>query len=291
MKAIFQTKLGSLYKGDCIKIMKTLPVDSVDCIFADPPFNLNKDYGGKVNDNLSEDHYLSWSHEWIRESIRILKPGGSFFLYNLPKWNLELACFLNHELTFRDWIAVEKKQSMPIAGRLYPSHYSLLYYVKGKRPNTFTPPRLPLETCRHCGGEIKDYGGYKDKMNPKGVSLSDIWTDIPPVRHKKYKKREANELHLKFMDRIIDIATKEGDIVLDPFGGSGTTYVAAEIKKRRWIGMEISTTNSIKDRFKNLEEDISHYNEIRKKVNKLFTDEVLALRKKNGKTNGRYRLE
>ena len=291
MKPVFKTRLGKLYKGDCLRVMKELKDESVDCVFADPPFNLNKNYGKKVNDNLSETEYVEWSEEWINECIRVLKPGGTFFLYNLPKWNAQLVCYLNDKLTFRHWIAVDKKQSMPIAGRLYPSHYSLLYYVKGKKPNTFNPSRLPLEVCRHCGGEIKDYGGYKNKMNPKGINLTDIWNDIPPVRHKKYKKREANELHLKFMDRILDIATEEGDVVLDPFGGSGTTYVAAEIKKRKWIGIEMSTTKSVIKRFDNLSEDRAHYKELRKKINRLFTDDDLKLRKKFGRTNGKYRVE
>lgn len=290
MKPIFQTKLGRLYKGDCIKSMKAMDSESIDCFFADPPFNLNKDYGARVNDNLTEDKYLTWCKSWLVEAIRLLKPGGSLFLYNLPKWNIKVAENLSKELTFRHWIAIDKKQSLPIAGRLYPAHYSLLYFVKGKKPNIFNPPRIPMEVCRHCGGEIKDYGGYKNKMNPLGVNISDIWSDIPPVRHKKYKKREANELHLKFMDRILDIATKEGDVVLDPFGGSGTTYIAAEIKKRKWVGIELSTTSAIINRFKQIEEDIYHYNKIRKKLNCLFTDEALALRKKHGKKNGKYRL-
>lgn len=290
MKAIFGTKLGKLYKGDCTEAMRNMDSESVDCFFADPPFNLNKDYGPKVNDNLDEEQYLAWCNEWIREGIRLLKPGGSFFLYNLPKWNILLAPTISKLLTFRHWIAIDRKQSLPISGRLYPAHYSLLYFTKGGRPNAFNPPRLPLDVCRHCGGEVKDYGGYKNKMNPRGISLTDIWLDVPPVRHKKYKKREANELHLKFMDRILDIATKEGDTVLDPFGGSGTTYVAAEIKKRRWVGIELATTDAIIDRFKHIKEDVSHHNEIRKKLNKLFTEEVLALRKKFGKTNEKYRV-
>ena len=291
MKAIFQTKLGKLYKGDCLEVMKQLESESIECFFADPPFNLNKDYGKKVNDNLSEQEYLDWCEKWIDEGIRLLKPGGAFYMYNLPKWNIRLACHLEHKLNFKHWITIDKKQSLPISGRLYPAHYSLLYYVKGKKPNTFNPPRLPIEVCRHCGQEIKDYGGYKNKMNPKGISLTDIWSDIPPVRHKKYKKREANELHLKFMDRILDISTKEGDVVFDPFGGSGTTYIAAELKKRKWIGVELSTTKAIVERFENIEEDSEHLKEIRKKINVLFTPDALKLRHKHGKGNGKYRLE
>ncbi|EKD63030.1 MAG: BamHI-like protein site-specific methyltransferase [uncultured bacterium] len=288
---IFQTDKGKLYKGDCLKNMPTLPSESIDCFFADPPFNLNKSYGSSVNDNLAEGKYLQWCYDWIDEGIRLLKPGGSFFLYNLPKWNIPLSNHIAKQLIFKNWIAIEIKFSLPIQGRLYPSHYSLLYYVKGKKPNTFNPPRVPLQICRHCGGEIKDYGGYKNKLNPKGINLSDVWSDIPPVRHKKYKNREANALSLKLMDRILDISTKEGDIVLDPFGGSGTTYIAAELKKRKWIGIELSTTDEIVNRFSNIAIEREYYDALQENKNVLFTKEALKLRKKNGKHNGKYNIE
>jgi site-specific DNA-methyltransferase (adenine-specific) len=290
LKPIFKTKNGILYDGDCLKIMPQLKPESIDCFFADPPFNLNKSYGSKVNDNLSEENYLNWCYAWIDEGIRLLKPGGSFFLYNLPKWNIHLSNYISKKLTFRNWIAIEIKFSLPIQGRLYPSHYSLLYFIKGKKANTFNPPRLPVLTCRHCGGEIKDYGGYKNKLNPEGINLSDVWSDIPPVRHKKYKNREANALSLKLMDRILDIATKENDVVFDPFGGSGTTFIASELKKRKWIGIELSTTKAITDRFENIERDVEYHKKLRENVNVLFTKESLNLRKKYGHSNGKYRI-
>ena len=67
-------------------------------------------------------------------------------------------------------------------------------------------------------------------MNPKGVNLMDVWDDVPPVRHWKFKspRRKANALSTKLLDRVIEISTNEGELVLDPFGGSGTTVLAAE---------------------------------------------------------------
>jgi site-specific DNA-methyltransferase (adenine-specific) len=284
-----KTDQGTLYKDDCLKVMKKLPSESIDCFFADPPFNLNKFYGEGVNDAIPEDEYERWCEKWADEGVRLLKPGGSFFVYNLPRWNMLLAAHLSKKLTFKHWVAIELTFSLPIAGRLYPSHYSLLYFTKGPKANTFTPPRLPIQVCRHCGGEIKDYGGYKSKMNPKGISLSDVWTDIPPVRHKKFKNREANALSLKLMTRIIDMSTKPGDTVFDPFGGSGTTYVAAELRGRKWIGTELSTTDAIAERFAKLDIDRGHLEELDLRTNVLFTPEALALRKKHGKSNDKYR--
>lgn len=281
MQPIFQTELGKLYQGDCLDVMSSLEADSIDLAFADPPFNLGKSYTSKINDALAEQDYVEWCRSWLDEMVRTLKPGGSLFLWNLPKWNLPLGAFLSEKLTFRHWISVDIKYSLPIQGRLYPSHYSLLYFVKGNRPSIFHPDRLPVPCCKQCGKELRDYGGYKSKMNPLGVSLTDVWTDIPPVRHAKYKKRAANALSLKLMDRIVSMASDPGSIVLDPFGGSGTTFVAAELNGRRWIGSELECT-SIVDRFNDIKSDEAHLEEIRLAKNVLFTARDINRRNKAG---------
>ncbi len=278
-----KTRLGKLYQGDCLNFFKIIKNDSVDLVFADPPFNLSKLYPSEIDDNLKTENYLKWCQIWIYECIRVLKPGGALFIWNLPKWNAVLTNYLESYLTFRHWIGVDIKYSLPISGRLYPSHYSLLYYVKGEKPNTFHPDRLPMHICPKCFGDLKDYGGYKDKMNPKGVNLTDVWTDIPPVRHAKYKRRNrANELSIKLLDRIIEMASNEGDLVLDPFGGSGTTYMAAELKKRKWIGCEIGPVDEIVGRFNLKTEERAILKSYREKLNALFPESVKINREKRG---------
>jgi site-specific DNA-methyltransferase (adenine-specific) len=243
-----QTPLGQLYHGDCLEFLPTVPDESVDLVFADPPFNLGKTYGKGVDDARAPKDYLEWCATWIKECSRVVAPGGSFFLYNLPKWNIELGHFMNAAgLLFRHWITIDIKLSLPIQGRLYPAHYSLLYYSKGK-PKTFSRPRIPIPVCRHCGGDIKDYGGHRNKLNPEGLNLSDVWSDISPVRHQTTKHRNANELPEKLLARILAIATVPGDTVLDPFGGSGTTYVVAQRMGRHWIGCELADVDPIINR-------------------------------------------
>ena len=87
-------------------------------------------------------------------------------------------------------------------------------------------------------------------MNPKGVNLKDVWTDIPPVRHWKFKSkdRRANALSTKILDRVVEMSTVQGELVLDPFGGSGTTFAVCEKKGRQWIGTEIDFAPEIVDR-------------------------------------------
>jgi site-specific DNA-methyltransferase (adenine-specific) len=293
MIPILETELGALYQGDCLQVMQSLKAETVDLAFADPPFNLGKRYSSGVDDALASEEYLRWCKEWMSQMARLLKPGGALFLWNLPKWNLVLGNYGGEiGLTFRHWIAVSIKYSLPISRRLYPSHYSLLYLIKGAKAAIFHPDRLPVPCCRHCGGELPDYGGYKDKMNPSGVNLSDVWTDIPPVRHKKYKKREANALPLRLMDRIISMASDPDSMVLDPFGGSGTTYVAAELLGRKWLGVELDCS-AVVERFDRLDEDREHLRKIHSEKNTLFTRKDLERRRKKGLTplSPDYRLQ
>jgi site-specific DNA-methyltransferase (adenine-specific) len=246
----YTTPLGALFAADCMRLLPLISDHVIDTIFADPPFNLGKEYGRSTDDLQPDDAYLDWCRRWLAECVRILKPGGSLFVYNLPRWNILLGAHLSAlEMDFRHWIAVEMSACLPIAGRLHPSHYSLLYYSKGK-PNTFRRIRTPVQTCRHCGGEIKDYGGHRGALNPNGITLKDVWTDIPPVRHRKFKSknRKANALSTKLLDRVVEMSTVEGDLVLDPFGGSGTTFRVCEERQRRWIGIEIDFAAEIVER-------------------------------------------
>ncbi len=256
------TSLGALYSADCLAVLPYVKNEVVDTVFVDPPFNLGKKYGANTNDLRREQDYIVWCKCWLSECVRVLKPGGAIFSYNLPKWNVLLGAYLSElGLEFRHWIAIEISACLPIPGRLHPSHYSLLYYTKGN-PKTFRRVRTPIQTCRHCGGEVKDYGGHRNAMNPKGVSLKDVWTDIPPVRHWKFKSktRRANALSTKTLERVVEISTVPGDLVLDPFGGSGTTYAVCERKGRHWLGAEIDFSPEIVERLQ-LNEIQNHRND------------------------------
>lgn len=266
LREVYQSEYGILYQGDCLNFLRLLPNSSVDIVFADPPFNLGKHYDKGVNDRMKSEEYLVWSKQWLSESIRVLKTGGSLFVFNLPKWCIEYGAYLNQQgMLFRHWIACRMPKAFPRGQRMSPAHYGLLYYTKGE-PAVFNKVYTPIQLCRHCGGEIRDYGGHRKKLNVNGINLMDVWdtpeevwedptssdteeilwalaeemwVDIPPVRHRQHKKRGANELAPIMLERIIAMASNPGQVVIDPFGGSGTTFYAAQKLKRYWFGTEI----------------------------------------------------
>ena len=251
LKPAFSTDLGSVYNVDCMKLLAMVGDSRVNTVFADPPFNLAKDYGnGKDKDDLTNGDYLNWCYGWINECIRVLAPGGSMFIYNLPQWAFHLASHLEQRgMTFRHWIAVSMKGTFPRGRKLYPAHYALLYFTKGN-PTTFNRVRLPVPSCRHCGKDVKDYGGHRKFLNPLGLNLTDFWDDTAPARHRKFKSRwHVNELKPVIAGRCIEMSTREREIVLDPFGGGGSTFEAAQILKRHWIGSEIVDCELIRERF------------------------------------------
>jgi site-specific DNA-methyltransferase (adenine-specific) len=257
MRLAYTTALGKLYEADCLEFLTGIDSDTVHTFFADPPFNLGKRYGRRGSDNVPDDEYLKWSYAWLDQAIRILVPGGALFVYNLPKWLISYGAHLNSNtsLTFKHWIAIDKAHSLPIPNRLSPSHYGMLYYIKGNKPHVFDRDavRMPIQVCRHCGKDIKDYGGHKKYLNPKGLNLSDVWDDIPPVRHRKYKYRTPNELAPQILERVVLLTSKEEDLVCDPFVGGGTTALVAERLNRRWICADLNTVSAAVRRLTDLE--------------------------------------
>jgi site-specific DNA-methyltransferase (adenine-specific) len=247
-KPFLTTKHGVLYERDCLELLGSMKSDSIDTVFADPPFNLGKNYANGFDDRISESDYLDWCRRWLNECCRVTKPGGSVFIYATPELAIHFGGILNEKLTFRHWIALTMKGTYRRGNKLYPAHYALLYYVKGD-PKTFNGLRVPIPACRHCGKDIKDYGGHRDKLNPAGLNLTDFWEDTSPNRHRKFKVRPGvNELKLMIPERSILLSTNEGDVVFDPFGGGGATYQAAEANGRFWIGSELYDANQCKKR-------------------------------------------
>ena len=225
---------GLIFSADAKEFMSTVREGSADVVFLDPPFNLGKRYGSspRSGDRLDDEEYLELLATVVQESVRVLRPGGSLYVYHLPAWAIRIGGMLEGVLDFCHWIAVSMKGSYPYDGRLYPAHYALLHFSKGV-PRVFRRPKIPPATCRHCGKLVKDYGGYLEYVSSEGLNLSDVWDDLSPVRHRRNKNRPGNELPLELLRRVVKISGERDGLLVDPFAGAGTSLVAA-----REIGME-----------------------------------------------------
>jgi site-specific DNA-methyltransferase (adenine-specific) len=229
---------GDIFCGDALEFLNALHEESADIIFLDPPFNLGKRYGknGAKADLVQQDAYFKYLSSVLVRSASILKDGGALYLYHIPRWAFKFANVLEQHLTFRHWIAISMKNGFVRGASLYPAHYSLLYFTKGK-PSHFQRPKLKPARCRHCDEYTKDYGGYKDFVR-NGINLSDVWEDLSPVRHKKFKHRKPNELPLEIPRRVVKVSGAPRGILVDPFAGSGTSLIAALEGKMRFIACD-----------------------------------------------------
>jgi site-specific DNA-methyltransferase (adenine-specific) len=228
--------VNKITEGDAIEIMKGIPSNSIDLTFADPPFNLNKSYEHYEDDKETKD-YLDWCKEWLAQMVRITKPTGSIFVHNIPKWLTYFASYLNEMAYFRHWIAWDA-MGAPLGKTLLPNHYGILWYVKSKEFK-FNDIRMPHSRCRECEAILKDYGGKKELIHPFGTLISDMWTDIYRIRHKKRRDEHPCQLPIHLLERLILMTTDENDVVLDPFIGTGTTAIAAKRLGRKFIGIDI----------------------------------------------------
>ena len=229
--------INTIRQGDCLALFKGIPDDSVDITFADPPFNLGKKYTS-YEDSVEFEEYLHWCEMWISEMVRVTKPTGSIFVHNIPRWLTYYSGFLNKVADFKHWISWDAPTA-PMGKSLQPAHYGVLYYAKDAKQNKYYEIRYPHKRCRKCGYLLKDYGGKKASLHPFGPLVSDVWTDIHRIKHNKYRDEHPCQLPIHLLERIILMSTDEGDIVLDPFVGTGTTAIAAKKLGRKYICFDI----------------------------------------------------
>ena len=230
---------NKIIAGDCLTVMRSIADNSLDVTFADPPFNLKKKYNGYI-DSREFEEYLHWCQQWIEQMVRITKPTGSIFVHNIPRWLTYYASFLNSVADFRHWISWSAPTS-PMGKSLQPAHYGILFYAKDIKQNKCYELRSPHKRDRKSVYLSKDYGGKKAGLHPFGPLVSDVWTDIHRVKHNKYRDEHPCQLPIHLLERLILMSSDEGDTVLDPFMGTGTTALAAKRLGRKYIGIELDT--------------------------------------------------
>jgi DNA modification methylase len=225
---------------DCIGFLTELknnnPSGVFDLAFADPPYNLAKKYS-TYQDDQEDKKYIEWCNEWLLGMYNNLKPGGALLVLNIPKWSIHHFNFLADKMVFQNWI-VWDALSTP-AGKLLPAHYSLLYFTKpGAIPKLNLNDDKNIDSREYClrGSCVSK---RKNNGNLNTEHLTDIWKDVHRIKHKKDRDHHPCQLPTKLMERIIKLFTNEGDLIFDPFGGAGTTAVAAKLLKRSYVITEL----------------------------------------------------
>jgi site-specific DNA-methyltransferase (adenine-specific) len=225
-----------VHHGDALEVLKRYPDDSIDLVFADPPYNLDKGYH-VYDDEQADREYVRWCEAWLGEYVRVLKPTGSLYVLNLPRWTMYHAAYLNRRLYFQNWV-VWDALSEP-RGKLMPAHYGLLFYTKHPTDFCFNYQEVgPLDARTYC---LRRSCVRKRKAAGADVKmpLTDIWWDVHRIKHRRDRDVHPCQLPEALMERIIRLSTNEGDVVLDALCGAGTTPVTAARLGRRYVAIDL----------------------------------------------------
>ena len=237
--------------GNCLEVMSTLPAGSIDLAFADPPFNIGYDYD-VYDDRRAKTEYLYWTEQWLAGVRRVLKPNGSFFVAIGDEYAAEMKIRLDAlGFTMRNWIVWHYTFGVNCKKKFNRSHAHIFYYVANPKAFTFNPTDVRVPSARMTT--------YADsRANPIGKLPDDTWVLRPqesdahfqsdadtwylPRVCGTFKERTGHPCQMPeaVLDRIIQVASNPGDVVMDPFAGSGTTLASAKKLRRKYLGVELS---------------------------------------------------
>jgi site-specific DNA-methyltransferase (adenine-specific) len=223
--------------GDCVEILRAVKEPFADLIFADPPFNIGYKYD-KYHDDKASDHYLAWTRDWIAACVGVLKPQGSFYIAIGDEYAAQIKLIMEDELrlTLRNWIIWHYTFGQQTKNKFARSHTHILYFVKDAKNFVFHD-----EAVRVISDRQKKYSDKR--ANPAGKMPDDVWNEYPRVCG-TFTERTGFPCQMpeSLLARIIRASSNEGDWVLDPFCGSGTTATVARKLNRIYTSIDISET-------------------------------------------------
>jgi site-specific DNA-methyltransferase (adenine-specific) len=220
---------NQLICGDaCIELGK-LPSESIDLVIADPPYNLGKDYGNNL-DLRAWHEYEAFTQKWLWEIKRVLKPTGSLYVFMGVRFISKLFLILDEEMhfIFNGWITWHYTQGMGRKQGFSPRHEDILYFTKtDKFTFQIDDIRIPQKY-------------YRARNNMQGANPGDVWEFSHVHYCSEEREKHPTQKPEALVERIIRASSNEGDIVLDPFVGSGTTCYVSHVLGRKWIGIDIN---------------------------------------------------
>jgi len=230
-------KMDTIYCADSVKRLNRSPAESVDLVFADPPFNIGYVYDG-YKDDVPNQEYVAWSRDWMAACQRILKPHGSFYIAIGDDFAADIRILARElGLHLRNWIIWHYTFGQNMRQKFSRAHTHIFYFTKDAKHFTFNDRKLRFPSARHT--EYQDL-----RANPLGRLPDDVWNEFPRVCG-TFRERagfHGCQMPEALLMRIILASSNANDVVLDPFVGSGTTAVAAKRLGRHYIGIDVSDT-------------------------------------------------
>jgi site-specific DNA-methyltransferase (adenine-specific) len=222
--------------GDCVAALATCKEPFADLIFADPPFNIGYKYD-LYRDRRKYEEYRDWTEQWMRACQKVLKPKGSFWVAIGDDYAAEVRIIGRKlDLNLRNWIIWHYTFGQNTQRKFARSHTHLFYWTADERQFVFNDSAVRIPSARQTT--------YADRRaNPRGKLPDDVWSfsRVCGTFHERVAWHPC-QMPEKVLERIILACSNPGDLVLDPFSGSGTTCAVAARLGRHYLGIELSAT-------------------------------------------------
>jgi site-specific DNA-methyltransferase (adenine-specific) len=234
---------------DIFPLLKFLPEHSFDLIIADPPYNLRKDFGGLLFTRQSREKYLLWLDSWLPDMARLLKPHGSIYVCGDWRSAAVLPIALERHFLLRNRITWEREKGRAAQANWKNAHEDIWFATLS--PDYYfnpQPVRLKRRVLAPYTDENKRPRDWQEEERDKGRNLrfrltapSNLWTDITvPFWSMAENTVHPTQKPEKLLAKLILASSREGDVVLDPFAGVGSSQVTAKKLKRHYVGVEIN---------------------------------------------------
>ncbi len=247
-----------LYRGDCRDLLPRIPEcaeGAVDLVFADPPFNWKRGYD-EWHDDMPEAEYLAFTYDWLDLCVKALRPGGALWV-NIPDdWGAEIACYLKGRFERRppalmslvNWCVWHYRFGQNRTESFINSKVHVFYFLKVGAVRTWNAAEILELSDRRAiyadpRTESKRDGMPAGHRVPMDVWYGQYWGRVQG-NNKERRGYHDNQLPEAYLERVVRATSNEGDLVMDPFLGSGTTGVIAHALGRRFIGVEYSEANA-----------------------------------------------
>jgi len=246
--------------GDAVEKMQELKSRSVDLIIADPPYNLGKDYGNG-SDTKSFEEYIQFTRKWTKEATRILKKTGMIYVFMGFRFISYLYQILEKEnsLSFVNWICWHYTQGIGKKKGFSPRHDDILMFtISNNYTFNLDPIRVPQKY-------------YRSINNMRGANPGDVW-EFSHIHYCQDNRQDhPTQKPEGLIERMILASSNEGDLVLDPFSGSGTTLRVCQQLNRNCIGIELNE-DYVKMTKKRLSEKFTGFDNIDPRMERVPND-------------------